>query len=75
MSRKPITVSLPEDLVKETNRFCKKHALTVSEITREALRNYLYKEELEDVRKSFTLHVQKLGIASEAELVKTIHKH
>lgn len=72
MSRKPITVSLPEDLVRDTNRFCKKHALTVSEITRQALRNYLYKEELKEARKNFTLHVQKLGIGSEEDLLKTI---
>lgn len=75
MSRKPITVSLPEDLVRETSRFCKRHAVTVSEITREALRDYLYREELEEVRKRFTLHVQKLGIGSEEELLKTIHRH
>ena len=74
MSRKPITVSLPEDLVKETSRFCKRHSLTVSEITREALRDYLYREELEDARKMFTAHVQTAGIFSEEDLVKRIAK-
>ena len=72
MSRKPITISLPEELVRETNRFCKMHALTVSEITREALRNYLYKEELEEARKNFTLHAQKIGVRSEEDLIKRI---
>ena len=72
MNRKPITISLPDELVRETNRFCKKHALTVSEIAREALRNYLYKEELEEARKSFTLHAQKIGIRSEDDLIKRI---
>ena len=74
MSRKPITISLPEDLVRETNQFCKKHALTVSEMTREALRDYLYKEELEDARKYFTLHAQKIGVSTEMDLLKMIAK-
>ncbi len=72
MGRKPVTVSLPENLVKETSRFCRAHSLTLSEMTREALSEYLYKQELDQARRDFTKHVQKLGIFSEQELIRKI---
>jgi metal-responsive CopG/Arc/MetJ family transcriptional regulator len=72
MGRKPITVSLPEDLVKETGIYCRKKSLTMSEIARDALREYLYRQEMEQARKSFTSHVQKLAINSEEALQKSL---
>ncbi len=72
MGRKPVTVSLPEKLVKETSRFCKEHSLTLSEIAREALGEYLYKQELELSRRVFSKHVQKIGIFSEQDLINKI---
>ncbi len=72
MARKPVTVSLPEKLVKATSRFCREHSVTVSEMTREALSEYLYKQELEQARRNFTVHVEKLGISSEQDLLRRI---
>ena len=72
MARKPVTVSLPEELVKETARFCRARSVSLSEIAREALRDYLYRQELEQVRKAFTTHVQKRGISSEKALLKAL---
>jgi metal-responsive CopG/Arc/MetJ family transcriptional regulator len=74
MSRVPITISLPSDLAKETSRFCKIHSLTVSEVARKAFHDYLYKEELDQTRKRFTLHVRKLGIKSERELIESLQR-
>jgi len=72
MGRKPVTVSLPEELVKKTALFCKKRSVTLSEITRDAIRDYLYKQEMEQARKAFTTHLHKSGILSERALIRTL---
>ena len=74
MGRKAVTVSLPEDLVKETNGFCKKRRTTLSEVTRESLREYLYRQRLEEARRDFTLHAEKLGIRTEEELIRRLEE-
>ena len=72
MGRKPVTVSLPADLVKETVNFCKKRSLTISEMTREAIRDYLFWQEMESSRKAFTAHLHQRGITSEQQLLKAL---
>ena len=72
--RQPVTVSLPKKLVSEAGKFCREHSITISEITREALREYLYQKQLEDARKMFTLKVEGLGISSEAELIRRLER-
>lgn len=74
MGRKPVTVSLPEELVRETNRFCRKRSVTLSEIARAALQEYLYHQEMAQARKSFTSHAQKRGIDSETALLKSLRR-
>ncbi len=70
MARKPVTVSLPEDLARETGRFCRARSLTLSEVAREALRDYLYKQEMTEARRRFTAHAQKHGIFTEHALLQ-----
>jgi hypothetical protein len=72
MSRQPVTVSLPEILVKQTTRFCKKHSVTLSEITREAIAEYLHRQTLDEARRAFTAHVQKRGLFSEKDLLRRL---
>lgn len=70
MSRKPVTVSLPEELVKETARFCRKRSVTLSEITRDAIREYMYRQTMEEARRTFTSHLHKRGIFTEQNLIR-----
>ena len=72
MGRKAVTVSLPEDLVKKANGFCRKREISLSEVTRQSLRDYLYRQELDEARRWFTSHLAKLGICSEEEIVRRI---
>ncbi len=72
--RNVTSVSLPPDLVKAVGRFGRQKGVSVSEIARDALRDYLYWQELEEARRHFTAHVQKRGIASELDLVRTLDK-
>jgi metal-responsive CopG/Arc/MetJ family transcriptional regulator len=70
MARKPVTVSLPADLVRETTRFCEKWSVTLSEIVREAVRDYLYNKQLDQARRRVTSHLRKRGILSEQDLLR-----
>lgn len=73
MTRKAATISLPEDLAQETGRFCRTHSVSLSEVAREALRDYLYRQDLAEARRQFTLHIQKQGIQTEQSLLKKLN--
>jgi len=72
MARQAITVSLPADLVKETGKFCQRLSLTISEVTRDALRDYLMKREMDQARRTFSARLHKKKIFSEEALLKTL---
>ena len=72
MGRKPVTVSLPAELVKETALYCKKRSVTLSEITRDAIRTYLYQQEMRQARSAFTAHLHKRGLHSEQTLLRVL---
>jgi metal-responsive CopG/Arc/MetJ family transcriptional regulator len=72
MARKPVTVSLPDGLVRDANRFCRKRAVTLSEVTRDAIREYLVRKELDQVREGVSRRLQRSGILSEKELLKRL---
>lgn len=72
MTRKPATISLPHDLAQETGRFCRAHSVTLSHVAREALRDYLYKQELAHARRSFTAHAHRQGLLTEKDLLKKL---
>jgi len=72
MARRAVTISLPADLFRETGAFCKKWSLTLSEISRDALRDYLYKRAMQGARKTFSAHLRKRGIFTEQDLIKTL---
>lgn len=70
--RNIVSVSLPENVTQEAKKYCKKQTVTMSEMVRDAVSEYLYRKEIENARRKFTLHVQKLGISSEEELLKAV---
>lgn len=72
MTRKPATISLPEDLARETGRFCRAHSVTLSHVAREALHDYLYKQELASARRRFTSHAHKQGLLTEQDLLRKL---
>jgi metal-responsive CopG/Arc/MetJ family transcriptional regulator len=72
MARRAVTISLPADLVRETGAFCKKESLTLSEMARDALRDYLYSRKMQNARKAFSAHLRKRGLFTEQNLLKTL---
>lgn len=72
--RKAVTLSLPWELYAKSAKYCKKSSVKMSEMAREAIRDYLFKRELEEIRKTFTAHLNKRGIFTERDLMKALEK-
>ena len=72
MARKPVTVSLPSELLQEDRRFCRRRSITMSEVARDAMRDFFFRQRFEEASRHFTAHVRKMGISSEERLIKAL---
>ncbi len=72
---KIMTLSLPPEMVKEVENIVKEENRTKSEMIREALRKYINDKRWLQIRQWGLKTSQDLGITSEEEVVKLIHKH
>jgi CopG family transcriptional regulator/antitoxin EndoAI len=68
----PITISLPTDLLRETQRAAKEEARTRSDLIREALRQYLASRRWQRLRQWGAETAQRLGLKSEADLQRLL---
>lgn len=68
----PITISLPTDLLRETQRAAKEEARTRSDLIREALRQYLASRRWQRLRQWGAETTQRLGLKSEADLQRLL---
>jgi len=71
---KAITISLPADLVAETQRIAREEARTRSDILREALQEYLASRRWRRLRRWGAESAELLGLRSEADLARLIDK-
>ena len=71
---KPITVSLPADLLRETERVAKEETRTRSELIRDALRQYLASRRWQRLRQWGTESAERLGLRTESDLLRLIEK-
>lgn len=69
---KPITVSLPADLLRETQRVAREEARTRSELIRDALRQYLASRRWQRLRQWSAETAERLGLKSEADLQRLL---
>src|SRR3990172_2242486 len=69
---KPITVSLPRDLLREAQRAAREEARTRSELIREALRQYLTSRRWQRLRQWGAETAERLGLKSEADLQRVL---
>ena len=65
---KPITVSLPADLVRETQRGAKEESRTRSDLIRDALQQYLASRRWRRLRQWGAETAERLGLKTEADL-------
>lgn len=59
--RKVLPVSLPESLFKEVKKLSQKQETSISEIVREALKQFLFKTEFEEIRRKAMIEAAKKG--------------
>lgn len=65
-----LTVSIPKDLKQYVLKYAKKNDVTVSQITKEALRSALLKREWKQMQEEFRPLALKLGIKSDQDVEK-----
>ena len=69
---KPITVSLPTELLRETQRVAREEARTRSELIRDALQQYLASRRWRRLRQWGTETAERLGLKTEADLQRLL---
>lgn len=71
---KPITISLPTDLLQETQRAARAEARTRSELIRDALRQYLASRRWQRLRQWGTETARRLGLKTEEDLQRLLER-
>ena len=69
---KPITVSLPADLVRETQRVAKEESRTRSDLIRDVLQQYLTSRRWRRLRQWGAETADRLGLKTEADLQRLL---
>ena len=69
---KPITISLPADLVRETQRVAKEESRTRSDLIRDALQQYLTSRRWRRLRQWGAETADRLGLKTEADLQRLL---
>ena len=68
----PITVSLPPDLLRETQRLAQAEARTRTDVIREALQQYLASRRWQRLRQWGAETAERLGLRTEADLQRLL---
>ena len=69
---KPITVSLPHDLLQETQRVAREEARTRTDLIRDALRQYLVSRRWQRLRQWGAETADRLGLKTEGDLQRLL---
>jgi CopG family transcriptional regulator/antitoxin EndoAI len=72
---KAIEVSLPAELLRETERAAREETRSRSEVIREALRQYLVSRRWRRLRRWGSDTAERLGLRSESDLRRLLEKH
>lgn len=70
---KPITVSLPLDLLQETQRLAREESRTRTDLIRDALRQYLASRRWQRLRQWGGETADRLGLKTEADLRRLLN--
>jgi metal-responsive CopG/Arc/MetJ family transcriptional regulator len=73
-STKPISVSLPADLLRETQRVAREEGRTRSDLIRDALQQYLASRRWRRLRQWGSEAAERLGLKSEADLQRLLDR-
>jgi len=70
--RQAVTVSLPKELKVQLDRMSKREHLNRSDVVREALQQYLVRQDFHTLRRGFMLDAQKRGIFTDEDVFRVV---
>lgn len=70
--RDTVTISLPPEIKKQLDKVAKKEQVNRSDIIREALRRYLFRTELEAIRRKMVPKAQSMEIYTDEDIFKIV---
>jgi metal-responsive CopG/Arc/MetJ family transcriptional regulator len=70
--RESISISLPEDLKDELDRFTRAEGTTRSDLVREALREYLFSRRLRSLRQELMPYAEAQGIYTDEDVFREV---
>ena len=70
--RSVLSVSLPERVSRELNRFAKSQGRNKSDVVKESISIYLWESRFQDVRKSLCTRAKKKGMVTDEDIFKEV---
>lgn len=70
--RTVLSISLPEQISQELNRFAKNTGRNKSDIVKESISLYLWESRLSQIKKRLSSKAKKAGIITEEDLLKAV---
>jgi metal-responsive CopG/Arc/MetJ family transcriptional regulator len=70
--RESISISLPEDLKAEIDRFIRAQGISRSDLVREALRDYLFSRRLRALRQELMPYAETQGIYTDEDVFREV---
>jgi metal-responsive CopG/Arc/MetJ family transcriptional regulator len=70
--RTVLSISLPEQISQELNRFAKNTGRNKSDIVKESISLYLWESQFQQMKKQLSAKAKKAGIVTEDDLFKAV---
>ena len=70
--RESISISLPEDVKTELDRFTERRGITRSDAVREALSDYLFIQKLRDLRRRLMPEAEAQGVFTDEDVFRLV---
>jgi metal-responsive CopG/Arc/MetJ family transcriptional regulator len=70
--RESISISLPEDLKAEIDRFIRAQGISRSDLVREALRDYLFSRRLRALRQEIMPYAEAQGVYTDEDVFREV---
>jgi len=70
--RSVLSISLPEKVARELDRFAKSQGRNKSDVVKESISIYLWESRFKDARKSLSVRAKKNGMVTDEDIFKEV---
>jgi CopG family transcriptional regulator / antitoxin EndoAI len=70
--RSILSISLPEKVARELDRFAKSQGRNKSDVVKESISIYLWESRFRDIRKSLSARAKKKGMVTDEDIFKEV---